>query len=133
MNWGGRNIPFHIVAIKRGNEKIIPRGDDVIKLHDIVYFTTTKKYIPDIRKITGKRKLSRCTQCDDYGRQPHSCSHLHNMYRITCRSRLLKMTSNRCNRLTEVVDDKVMIINGDGRDMDLLMEEGLKTRKHLSL
>ena len=31
---GGRNIPFHIVAIKRGNETIIPRGDDVIKLHD---------------------------------------------------------------------------------------------------
>ena len=48
---GGRNIPFHIVAIKRGNETIIPRGDDVIKLNDIVYFTTTKKY--------------------DYGRKPY--------------------------------------------------------------
>ena len=24
-------------------------------LHDIVYFTTTKKYIPYIRKITGKK------------------------------------------------------------------------------
>ena len=33
---------------------------------------------------------------------------------------------NRCNRLTEILDDKVMIINGDGRDMDLLIEEGLK-------
>ncbi|MEG1546882.1 MAG: NAD-binding protein, partial [Bacteroides sp.] len=26
----------------------------------------------------------------------------------------------------ELLDDKVMIINGDGRDMDLLIEEGLK-------
>jgi len=33
---------------------------------------------------------------------------------------------SRCNRLTELLDDKVMIINGDGRDMDLLIEEGLK-------
>ena len=33
---------------------------------------------------------------------------------------------NRCNRLTELLDDKTMIINGDGRDMDLLIEEGLK-------
>lgn len=33
---------------------------------------------------------------------------------------------NRCNRLTELLDDKVMIINGDGRDMGLLIEEGLK-------
>ena len=51
---GGRNIPFHIVAIKRGNETIIPRGDDYIRANDIVYFTTTKKYIPYIRKISGK-------------------------------------------------------------------------------
>ena len=51
---GGRNIPFHIVAIKRGSETIIPRGDDTIILNDIVYFTTTKKYIPYIRKIAGK-------------------------------------------------------------------------------
>lgn len=33
---------------------------------------------------------------------------------------------SRCNRLTELVDDDVMVINGDGRDMDLLMEEGIK-------
>ena len=33
---------------------------------------------------------------------------------------------NRCNRLTELLDDRTMIINGDGRDMDLLVEAGLK-------
>ena len=27
--------------------------------------------------------------------------------------------------MTELVDDKVMIINGDGRDMELLLEEGI--------
>ena len=60
---GGRNIPFHIVAIKRGNETIIPRGDDAIKLHDIVYFTTTKKYIPYIRKIAGKETYPDVRKC----------------------------------------------------------------------
>lgn len=58
---GGPNTPFHIVAIKRGNETIIPRGDDVVKLYDIVYFTTTKKYIPYIRKIAGKEDYAECT------------------------------------------------------------------------
>ena len=43
-----------MVAIKRGSETLIPRGDDTIKLHDIVYFTTTRKYVPYIRKIAGK-------------------------------------------------------------------------------
>ena len=38
--------PYHIVAIKRGNETIIPRGEDVLKLKDIAYFMTTRQYIP---------------------------------------------------------------------------------------
>ena len=84
---GGPNIPYHVVAIKRGTETIIPRGDDVIKLHDIVYFTTTRNYM---------------------------------------QVKIVDNDINRCNRLTELLDDKTMIINGDGRDMDLLIEEGLK-------
>ena len=51
---GGPELPYHVVAIKRGNETLIPRGDDVVKLHDIVYFTTTRKFVPYIRKIAGK-------------------------------------------------------------------------------
>ena len=94
---GGPNIPYHVVAIKRGTETIIPRGDDVIKLHDIVYFTTTRKYIPYIRKIADYMQV-----------------------------KIVDNDLNRCNRLTELLDDKTMIINGDGRDMDLLIEEGLK-------
>ena len=122
---GGRNIPFHIVAIKRGNETIIPRGDDTIKLHDIVYFTTTKKYIPYIRKIAGKENYADVRNVMIMGGS-----------RIAVRTtqyvpeymqvKIIENDINRCNRLTEVVDDKVMIINGDGRDMDLLLEEGLR-------
>ena len=41
---GSPDLPYHIVAIKRGNETIIPGGNDEIKLYDIVYFTTTRKY-----------------------------------------------------------------------------------------
>ena len=46
--------PYHIVAIKRGDETIIPRGDDVLKIYDLAYFMTTRNYIPYIRKIVGK-------------------------------------------------------------------------------
>lgn len=52
---GGRNIPFHIVAIKRGSETIIPRGDDTIILNDIVYFTTTKNIFLISGKLLEKR------------------------------------------------------------------------------
>ena len=46
--------PYHIVAIRRGGETIIPGGADSLKLLDMAYFMTTKQYIPYIRKIVGK-------------------------------------------------------------------------------
>ena len=33
--------PYHIVAVKRGDDTIIPRGDDVLKMYDLAYFTST--------------------------------------------------------------------------------------------
>jgi K+ transport systems, NAD-binding component len=122
---GKQNIPFHIVAIKRGNETIIPRGDDTIKLYDIVYFTTTQKYIPYIRKVVGKEHYADVRNVMIMGGS-----------RIAVRTaqyapeymkmKIVENDAARCVRLTELLDDKTMVINGDGRDVDLLVEEGLK-------
>ena len=122
---GGRNIPFHIVAIKRGNETIIPRGDDAILLNDIVYFTTTKKYIPYIRKIAGKENEADIRNVMIMGGSRIAVRTVQYMPEYM-RTKIIESDFNRCNRLTELVDDKVMIINGDGRDMELLLEEGIK-------
>ena len=122
---GGRNIPFHIVAIKRGNETIIPRGDDSILLNDIVYFTTTKKYIPYIRKISGKENYADVRNVMIMGGSRIAVRTVQYMPEYM-RTKIIESDFNRCNRLTELVDDKVMIINGDGRDLDLLTEEGIQ-------
>ena len=122
---GGRNIPFHIVAIKRGNETIIPRGDDTIQLNDIVYFTTTKKYIPYIRKISGKEHYADIRNVMIMGGSRIAVRATHYMPDYM-KVKIIESNMSRCNRLTELVDDDVMVINGDGRDMDLLMEEGIK-------
>ena len=50
----GPDDPYHVVAIKRGDETIIPGGNDKLQLFDLAYFMTTKNYIPYIRKIVGK-------------------------------------------------------------------------------
>ena len=122
---GGRNIPFHIVAIKRGSETIIPRGDDTIILNDIVYFTTTRKYIPYIRKIAGKENEADIRNVMIMGGSRIAVRTVQYMPEYM-RTKIIESDFNRCNRLTELVDDKVMIINGDGRDMELLLEEGIK-------
>ena len=122
---GGPNIPYHVVAIKRGTETIIPRGDDVIKLHDIVYFTTTRKYIPYIRKIAGKEDYADVRNVMIMGGSRiavRTAQYVPDYMQV----KIVDNDINRSNRLTELLDDKTMIINGDGRDMDLLIEEGLK-------
>ena len=122
---GSRNIPFHIVAIKRGNATIIPRGDDTIKLNDIVYFTTTRKYVPYIRKISGKEHYPEVRNVMIMGGSRiavRASQYIPDSMQV----KIIESDLNRCHRLTDLVDDKVMIINGDGRDLNLLAEEGLK-------
>ena len=117
--------PYHVVAIKRCNETLIPRGDDVIKLHDIVYFTTTRKYVPYIRKIAGKEDYADVRNVMIMGGSRiavRTAQYVPDYMQV----KIIDNDLNRCNRLTELLDDKVMIINGDGRDMGLLIEEGLK-------
>ena len=122
---GGPELPYHVVAIKLGNETLIPRGDDVVKLHDIVYFTTTRKFVPYIRKIAGKEDYADVRNVMIMGGSRiavRTAQYVPDYMQV----KIVDNDLNRCNRLTELLDDKTMIINGDGRDMDLLIEEGLK-------
>ncbi|MDR0988366.1 MAG: Trk system potassium transporter TrkA [Prevotellaceae bacterium] len=117
--------PYHVVAIKRGNETLIPRGDDVIKLHDIVFFTTTRKYIPYIRKITGKENYADVRNVMIMGGSRiavRTAQYVPDYMQV----KIIESDLARCNRLTELLNDRTMIINGDGRDMDLLIDEGLE-------
>ena len=122
---GGPTLPYHIVAIKRGNETLIPRGDDAIRMNDIVYFTTTRKYLPYVRKVTGKEDYVDVRNVMIMGGSRiavRTAQYVPDYMQV----KIVDNDLNRCNRLTELLDDKTMIINGDGRDMDLLVEEGLK-------
>ena len=53
-NLCGPDDPYHIVAIKRNGETLIPGGLDQLQLNDLAYFMTTEDYIPYIKKIVGK-------------------------------------------------------------------------------
>ena len=121
----GRELPYHIVAILREGVTIIPSGSDTMQAGDLVYFMTMKKHIPHIRKIAGKEELPDIRDVIIMGGS-----------RIAVRTsqlmpddmdlKIIESDLEKCNRLTELCDDKVMIINGDGRDPSLLMSEGIQ-------
>ncbi len=123
---GLQNLPYHVVAIKRENETIIPRGNDAVRNNDIVYFTTKKKYIPHIRMISGKEHYPDVRSVMIMGGS-RIASRTTEYVPDYMQVKIIEKDLERCNRLTEIVDDRVMIINGDGRDMDLLLKEGLRS------
>ena len=120
------DTPWHIVAIKRDEATIIPGGLDVLQLGDIAYFMTTKKHMPLIRQIVGKEKYAdvRKLMIMGGGRiSVHTCHQLPDYME----AKLIELNPARCARLADLLDnDNVMIINGDGRDSQLLLEEGIR-------
>ena len=118
--------PYHIVAVKRGDETIIPRGDDVLKIYDMAYFMTTRNYIPYIRKIVGKEHYVdvKNVMVMGGGRTALRAVQMMPEYMST---KIIETDEKRCEHINELIDtDKVMVINGDGRDIPLLVEEGIK-------
>ena len=118
--------PYHIVAIKRGDETIIPRGDDVLKIYDLAYFMTTRNYIPYIRKIVGKEHYVDVKNVMIMGGGATAVRATELMPEYM-NAKIIELDEARCQKLNELVDtDRVMVINGDGRDLSLLNEEGIK-------
>lgn len=118
--------PYHIVAVKRGDETIIPRGDDVLKTYDMAYFMTTRNYIPYIRKIVGKEHYVDVKNVMIMG-GGNTAVRAVQMMPEYMGAKILEDDEKRCEQINELIDtDKVMVINGDGRDIPLLIEEGIK-------
>ncbi len=121
----GPDDPYHIVAIKRGGDTIIPGGNDEIKLYDLVYFMTTKNYIPYVRKIVGKEHYVDVKNVMVMGGGQTAVRSLKTMPEyMDCK--VIEVNDQRCEELNEILDDKILVINGDGRDIPLLIEEGIK-------
>ncbi|HNU78717.1 MAG TPA: TrkA C-terminal domain-containing protein, partial [Prolixibacteraceae bacterium] len=110
------------VSISRGNENIIPSGKDMILSGDVVYFVTNRSTQQRLFELTGKELFevknimflggSRIAQ--------KTIEKLGDNYRI----KVIEVNRERCSMIADQFEN-VLVINGDGRNLDLLQEEGL--------
>ena len=110
------------VAINRDNVTIIPKGTDFIKDGDIVFFVTTRAEQQHVFDLTGKKPFgiknimflggSRVAQ--------KAVEKLGDHYRI----KIIEDNLERCEKIADKFEN-VLVINGDGRNLDLLKEEGI--------
>ena len=122
----GPQDPYHVVAIKRGTETIIPGGNDELKVYDMAYFMTTRQYIPYIRKIVGKEHYVDVKNVMVMGAGETAVRAVQTMPEYMS-VKIIEKDEQRCEFLSDVISDAhdTMIINGDGRDLGLLLEEGI--------
>ncbi|MBR5988175.1 MAG: Trk system potassium transporter TrkA [Prevotella sp.] len=122
----GPDDPYHIVAIKRDEETVIPGGLDELRVGDLAYFMTTQEYIPYIRKIVGKEHYADVKNVIVMGGDKTSVRAA-----LTAPDymnvKIIEKSPERCEKLNELLGDSdTMVIHGDGRDLGLLEEEGIR-------
>lgn len=119
------NLKYVPIAIQRYGTQytLIPRGDTQFKEGDQVYFTTTEKGVDHIYQLSGKIK-------DDIrnvmilGGSNIGCKTAKDL----CQSKFkVKLIENSKEKAFEIADDipSCLVINGDGRNVELLQEESI--------
>ena len=114
---------FHISAIRRKHETIIPRGDDHLETGDIAYFTTKKEFVSQIIELCGK-KVTNVKRVMILGGSRIGVQLAH-MLGDSYKIKIIELDSKKSFKLAERVPENTTIINGDGRDIELLQEEGI--------
>ncbi|MDR1332496.1 MAG: Trk system potassium transporter TrkA [Tannerella sp.] len=115
---------YHIVAINRDNEMIIPRGRDVIQADDLVFISTMREYEKDVRLFTGKHgpEIKNVMIMGGSRIAYRTSQYLPDHIQI----KIIESNREKSIYLSETLPRNVLIIYGDARDTDLLMQEGIR-------
>lgn len=113
---------FHVAAIKRRNETIIPGGNDTLEYDDIVYFITTPPYVDEVRELAGKRKrnIKKVLIMGGSRIAMRFALGYHDKYHI----KIIDIDRERCEEMATRLSD-CEIVHGDGRDIEVLRENNL--------
>jgi trk system potassium uptake protein TrkA len=113
---------YRAVAIKRNAVTIIPRGNEHFQLGDMVFVISTHAGIDEMMKTSGKENFEAKSIMILGGSRIGK--HVALYLQKTCEVKLIDSSIERCEDLAELLDN-TLIINGDGRNVDLLKQEGI--------
>jgi len=117
------DLDYRAVAITRNGNTIIPRGDDRFRLHDVVYVITNHSGIKELMKFSGKvdYQVKNIMILGGSRIGARIAMQLENKANI----KLVEIDREKSFKLADQLNN-TMVIRGDGSDLDLLIEEGIK-------
>jgi trk system potassium uptake protein len=117
-----RSDNYRAVAIKRAGKTIIPRGNEQFALGDLVYVVSTQEGIEEMMRTSGKKNFEAKSVMVLGGSRIGK--HVALYMQKTSEVKLIDYDIKKCEDLAEILDN-TLIINGDGRNVDLLEQEGI--------
>lgn len=120
-------LHFMPIALQRMGTQytLIPRGDTVFKEGDQIYFITSSEGVEELYKLTGMKKKEIKNVMILGGSKVG-----YNTARDLCNNKFnVKLIEKSKDKAFDIVDDlpNALVINGDGRNVELLEEESLES------
>lgn len=115
---------FRAVAISRGSQTIIPRGQDEFFEGDVVYIIARKDVVKSVSELSGQKSVEVKNLMILGGSRigVSVASELQEEMNI----KMVEYNGEKAYRLAERLD-KTLIIHEDGRKLDAMLEEGLSS------
>lgn len=117
------NLTFKPIAVLRGDQTLIPKGDTVLQSKDIVYFIATKESINQVLNICGKQcfPIRNIMILGGSKIGVLTAKLLQQNFNVV----LIERDKQRSIALAELLK-KTLVVNADGRDVTSLEEEGIE-------
>lgn len=124
---GGSELPYHIVAIKRDDETIIPNGMHQIYANDVVFFMANRKELPVIRTVCGKDHYPEIKRILIIG-GGRIAVRLADLLPDNVHVTIVEKDNKRSEKVSDLLKDhsNVETITGDGRNLSAIEEINIK-------
>ena len=116
---------FRVVAISRQDETIIPKVDTKFKYHDLVFIISKREGMDMLMRYIGKENIE-VKNLMILGGSPIGEMVAKQLSKQLDSIKLIEMNKAKCLDLSEKFPSNVMVVNGDGRNSDMLLEESIR-------
>ena len=118
-------MKYRVVAISRNNQTIIPKFDTKFKYHDLVFIISKREGMDMLMKYIGKKNIE-VNSLMILGGSPTGEMVAKQMAKELDSVKLIELNKEKCLALSEKLPGNVIVVNGDGRNSDMLIEESIK-------
>jgi len=122
----GVSLQFRVVAISRGDQTFIPSFDTRFKYNDMVFIIAKSDGMDILKRYVGKDDVD-VKSVMIAGGSPIALMVARALAKEGVAVKVIEKDKETCMELSEKLPSDVIVINGDSRNTDLLLEENIRS------